>query len=94
MSLSNETNGETSSEDFKFAYDVIRSSFNNYEAVYADGSKNDERVAAAVLTGSHILGKRLHNFASIFIADLRAINLAFLYFQISRNRRLIIFSWL
>ena len=46
MSLSTKKKGETSSEDFKCAYDVIRSSLNNYEAVYTDGSKDDERVAA------------------------------------------------
>ena len=92
MSLSNKKKCETSSEDFKCAYDVIKSGFDDYEAVYTDGSTDDERVAAAVVTESHILGKRLPNFASIFTAELRVINLAFLYFKISRNRRFIIFS--
>ena len=92
MSLSNKRKGETRSEDFKCAYGVIRSSFNNYGAVYTDCSKDDERVAAAVVTDSHILGKRLTNFASIFTAELNATNLAFSYFKISRNRRFIIFS--
>ena len=34
MSLSNKKKGEISSDDFKCAFDVIRSSLNNYEAVY------------------------------------------------------------
>ncbi len=72
MSLSNKKKGETSSEAFKCAYDLIRSSFNEYEAVYTDGSKDNERVAAAAVTEYHIFGKRLPNFASIFTADSSA----------------------
>ena len=36
------------------------------------------RVAAATVTKSHIFGKRLPKYASIFTAEPRAIHLAFM----------------
>ena len=54
----------------------IKEKYNNYEHIYTDGSKMDEKVAAAAVTDSEIFVSRLADHSSIFTAEARAIDLA------------------
>ena len=48
----------------------------NYKYIYTDGSKVDEKVAAAAVTDSEIFMNRLADHSSIFTAEAKAISLA------------------
>ena len=86
------TKQDTSVDEYKTEFNEVRSFFKEYEDIYTDGSKDNEKVAAAAVTKSHIFGKRLPKYASIFTAELRAIHLAFMYIKISRHKKFILFS--
>ena len=65
--------------------------------IYTDGSKGDERVGAGVITvskhkPSFSIARRLHNFASIFTAELYAIKIALLSLKTCRNVTCTIYS--
>ena len=54
----------------------IKEKFHNYKYIYTDGSKVEEKVAAAAVTDSEIFMDRLADHLSIFTAEAKAISLA------------------
>jgi hypothetical protein len=57
-------------------FDEIRSVTSEYSAIYADGSKDDDRVASTAVFGQQVNYLRLPSASSIFSADANAIILA------------------
>ena len=49
----------------------------NYKAIYTDGSKTSDKVAAAATTAGVSAQVRLPGNASIFTAELQALKMAF-----------------
>ena len=65
--------------------------------IYTDGSKGDERVGAGVIAvsknkTSYSIARRLHNFASIYTAELYAIKIALLSLKSCKNITCTIYS--
>ena len=70
----------------------IEEKFHNYKYVYTDGSKVEEKVAAAAVTDSEIFMNRLADHSSIFTAETKAISLALDHIKKTNNRSYLIFS--
>ena len=66
--------------------------YNNYKHIYTDGSKMDEKVAAAAVTDSEIFVSRLADHSSIFTAEARAIDLALEHIKKTNEKNYMIFS--
>ena len=58
---------------FQNLFGELRDKYNDYRDIYTDGSKDDNKVAAAAVTKDLNIQVRLSNCASIFTAELRAI---------------------
>ena len=70
----------------------VKEKYHNYKYIYTDGSKVDEKVAAAAVTDSEIFMNRLADHSSIFTAEGKAINLALDHIKKTNNTRYLIFS--
>ena len=66
----------TSSEVFKHRFYELSHEFKNYYRIFTDGSKEGNRVAAAVVHRDNTKCVRLPDAASIFRAELYALLLA------------------
>ena len=64
----------------------------DYEPIYTDGSRKDDKAAAAAVKGEHIYTERLPDRSSIFSAELHAVFLAMDHIETSRKRKFVIFS--
>ena len=67
-------------------------SASSYKYIYTDGSKVEEKVAAAAVTDSEIFVYCLADHSSIFTAEVKAISLALDHIKKTNNTRYIIFS--
>jgi len=67
-------------------------SYDNFDHIYTDGSKMGDRVASAAVCLTVVRSSRLPNNASIFRAELYAINLAMYFIRHSRNSNFVTFS--
>ena len=70
----------------------IKEKYNNYKYIYTDGSKVEEKVAAAAVTDSEIFVNRLTDHSSIFTAEAKAISLALDHIKKTNITRYMIFS--
>ena len=92
LSLTKYKKYSTSPEIFKQQYYILRETYMNHMAIFTDGSKMDDKVASAAITGDKIFVRRLPDKSSIFSAELTAISLAFNFISRSHQNRFIIFS--
>jgi ribonuclease HI len=83
---------ETHPSIFHNSYLELLSQFENYTKIYTDGSKDEDKAAAAFVSGKHTTKVRLPNGTSIFSAEIRAIDLALQYVASKRISNSIIFS--
>ena len=72
----------------------ICASYDDFDHIYTDGSKMDDRVASAAICSNMVRSTRLPNNARIFRAKLYAISLAMCFVRRSRNSNFVIFSCL
>ena len=70
----------------------LLSYFPNYETIFTDGSKDGDTAGSACVTPSDTYKCRLPDNASIFSAEIKAIDLALDHIEQSRNTDFIIFS--
>lgn len=82
----------TDSAFLKNNFNLLRDVYANYVDIYTDGSKNDDKVAAASVTEGLNVQTRLSNQASIFTAELRAILHALDIVSSKHEQNFIIFS--
>ena len=93
LSLTNKKKSETNPSVFVSDFCQLREAeFSGFEEIFTDGSKDGDRVAAAAITPEAIYTSRLHGKASIFTAELRAIDLALTYINLSTRDKFVIFS--
>lgn len=73
-------------------YSNLRDEYCEFDAVFTDGSKNEDGVAAAAICGHFFIQMRLPNNASVFTAELYAIRYALDFIEDSLKDKFIIFS--
>lgn len=76
---------------FQTNFAVLKENYKDYHHIYTDGSKLDNKAAAAVVTENNILRTRLPDGASIFSAEIRALHIATEIIKISRYKKFVIF---
>ena len=74
--LRDQKKSETCPLLFLQRFGEIRNDYENHSFVYTDGSKTEDRVAAAAVWLQHIASLRLPSASSIFTAEAKAISLA------------------
>jgi ribonuclease HI len=77
---------------FQAKFDELRNKYHQYQAIYTDGSKVLDRVAAAATSRHNQRQIRLPDSASIFTAELQAIRMAFDFVEISNDQHFVIFT--
>ena len=92
LNLSDISKKETQPAVFMEKYNTIKENFTNYTHIYTDGSKDGNRVGCAAIFKDTHLKQRLPDNASIFTAELKAIDLALDAVSESEDREFIIFS--
>ena len=90
--LASDKKASTSPIVFQTKYREIKNTYYNFERIYTDGSKDGKRVAAAAVPDGDIITFRLPDNASIFSAELKAIQLALDHIEIEHYFRYIIFT--
>jgi len=90
--LANSKKAETSPEIFVSKFNEIVDNHKPYVHVFTDGSKMEDQVACAAIIDDLAISSRLPDKASIFSAELKAIELALKYIERDRQPRFIIFS--
>ena len=73
-------------------FNEIKSNYSDYSTVYTDGSKDDDKVAAAAVHGDEAKTECLPSQSSIFTAEARAILLALKIITESNKSKFIICS--
>ena len=77
---------------FKTKFLEIKEQYYTHEEFYTDGSKDGEKVASAAILDGELYQFRLPNNASIFSAELKAIDLALSHIEQDAYWRYIIFT--
>ena len=83
---------DTAPEIFRHGFNELCADYNQFTRLYTDGSKIGDRVASAVVWQNSCKTVRLPNNASIFRAELYAINLSLNIIRRCRDKQFIIFS--
>ena len=92
LDLSKNKKSTTSPIEFQSYANETISNFDSYKQTFTDGSKDGEKVAAACVTDGKSVQFRLPDNASIFSAEVKAIDLALDLITSSSHRKHIIFS--
>lgn len=82
----------TNPDAFKADFYSLTEKYKHYTRIYTDGSKEGDRVACGVVTGTLVIQNRLPNHSSIYTAELRAILLALDFVESSRDTNFLILS--
>ena len=83
---------EVESHIFKNEFLEIKSNYKHYLSIYADGSKQDEKVACSVISPNFTDSIRLPDNSSIFTAEAKAINTALYHIRDQSEKQFIIYS--
>jgi len=81
FTLHDRKKSETNPILFLNSYHDLLNDFTHYAKFYTDGSKVADKASAAFVSGKHITKERLPNDASIFSAEIRAIDLALTFIE-------------
>ena len=92
FSLHNDKKSQTDPLVFRTKFHELSSDFPNYETIFTDGSKDGDTAGSACVSPSDTYKCRLPDGASIFSAEIKAIDLALDHIEQSRNSDFIIFS--
>ena len=83
---------ETDPTLYRLHYSELLEYFKDYTHIFTDGSKDDDKTAAAFICQSFEFSKRLSDKASIFTAELEAIVSALRYINITVNNKFVVFG--
>ena len=92
FSLHNDKKSQTDPIVFRTKFHELLSDFPNYKTIFTDGSKDGDTAGSACVTLSDTYKCRLPDNASIFSAEIKAIDLALDHIAQSRSSDFIIFS--
>ena len=59
-------------------FQILQSRYRSYQHIYTDGSKDEEKVGCAFISGGHSSSLRIPDGSSVFTAEAKAIDLALL----------------
>ena len=92
LDLHKNKKSEVDSHIFKTEFLEIKSSYKHYISIYTDGSKQDEKVACAVISPNYTDSIRLPDNSSIFTAEAKAIDIALYHVRDQPEKQFIIYS--
>ena len=90
--MHNDKKSQTDPIVFRTKFHELLSDFPNYGTIFTDGSKDGDTAGSAGLTPSDTYKCRLPDNASIFSAEIKAIDLVLDHIEQTRNSDFIIFS--
>ena len=91
--LHNSKKSLSDSHLIKQNFQELQSRLSDYQNIYTDGSKVEDNVGCAYVSGSHHEKIRLPDGSSIFTAEVKAIDMALDYVRNnSSNKKFVIFS--
>ena len=74
-------------------FHVLQSRYAEYQHVYTDGSKDEEKIGCAFVSGNHSDSIRIPDGTSVFTAEAKAIDLALDFIDnFTLSDRFVIFS--
>ena len=92
LDLHKNKKSEVDSHIFKTEFLEIKSAYIHYMSIYTDGSKQDEKVACAVISPNFMDSIRLPDNSSIFTAEAKAIDIALYHIRDQSEKQFIIYS--
>ena len=92
LDLHKNKKSEVDSHIFKTEFLEIKSAYKHYISIYTDGSKQDEKVACAVISPNFTDSIRLPDNRSIFTAEAKAIDIALYHIRDQPEKQFIIYS--
>ena len=92
LDLHKNKKSEVDSHIFKTEFLEIKSTYKHYISIYTDDSKQDEKVACAVISPNFVDGIRLPDNSSIFTAEAKAIDIALYHIRDQFEKQFIIYS--
>ena len=92
LDLHKQKKSEVDSHIFKTEFLEIKSAYKHYISIYTDGSKQDEKVACAVISPNFTDSIRLPDNSSIFTAEAKAIDIALYHIRDQPEKQFIICS--
>ena len=92
LDLHKNKKSEVDSYIFKTEFLEIKSAYKHYMYIYTDGSKQDEKVACAVISPNFTDSIRLPDNSSIFTAEAKAIDIALYHIRDQPEKQFIIYS--
>ena len=92
LDLHKNKKSEVDSHIFKTEFLEIKSAYKHYMSIYTDGSKQDEKVACAVISPNFTDSIRLPDNSSIFTAAAKAIDIALYHMRDQPEKQFIIYS--
>ena len=92
LDLHKNKKSEIDSHIFKTEFLEIKYAYKHYMSIYTDGSKQDEKVACAVISLNFTDSIRLPDNSSIFTAEAKAINIALYHIRDQPEKQFIIYS--
>ena len=92
LELHKNKKSEVDSHIFKTEFLEIKSAYNHYMSIYTDGSKQDEKVACAVISPNFTDSIRLPDNSSIFTAEAKVIDIALYHIRDQPEKQFIIYS--
>ena len=92
LDLHKNKKSEVDSNIFKTEFLEIKSAYKHYMSIYTDGSKQDEKVACAVISPNFTDSIRLPDNSSIFTAEAKAIDIALYHIRDQPEKQFIIYS--
>ena len=92
LDLHKNKKSEVDSHIFKTKFLEIKSTYKHYISIYTDGSKQDEKVACAIISPNFTDSIRLPDNSSIFTAEAKAIDIAHYHIRDQPEKQFIIYS--
>ena len=95
LDLTNLDKGSTNNLVYQQYFGAFIEDYSNYEKIFTDGSKSDDAVGAASVTGKdfkRVFKARLPSCSSIFSAELKALQLALRMIYQSKRDKFVVLS--
>ena len=92
FTLTTDKKETTDSSIFRTKFQELSSEYPDFQHIYTDGSKDGPNVASACVSQNHTRKCRLPDNASIFTAEIQAINMALDYIKDANLSKVLIFS--
>ena len=92
FTLTTDKKETTDSSIFRAKFQELSPEYTDFQHIYTDGSKDGQNVASACVSQTHTRKCRLPDNASIFTAEIQAINMALDYIKDANLSKVLIFS--